>query len=69
MNKSQSAIIQSNGADAMRAIEPDLKIILISGNPEADVVRRAMRDTCQVFLQKPMQAVSLAKAIRQLLEL
>jgi two-component system, cell cycle sensor histidine kinase and response regulator CckA len=56
-------------ADAMRELVPDLKIILISGNPETEVVQRAMRDTRQAFLQKPLQADSLGKAIRQLIEL
>ncbi len=54
--------------DAMRAIVPGIKAILISGFPEAEEVQSAMRDTRQTFLQKPLQSKTLSATIRQLLE-
>ena len=50
-------------ADAMRAIAPDIKVILTSGFPEAEEVQSAMRDTRQTFLQKPLQSKTLSATI------
>lgn len=53
---------------SMRAVAPDIKIILMSGFTESDAVQAAMRDTRQAFLQKPFQLETLSNTIRQLLE-
>jgi DNA-binding NtrC family response regulator len=54
--------------EAIRAMAPEIKAILISGFPESEAVQHAMRDTRQVFLQKPLQTGTLSTAIRLLLE-
>ena len=54
--------------EAIRAMAPEIKAILISGFPESEPVQHAMRDTRQVFLQKPLQTGTLSTAIRLLLE-
>jgi CheY-like chemotaxis protein len=55
--------------DAMRKMAPDIKVILISGYPESEEVQKAMRDTRQAFLQKPLQPKLLSATIRQLLDI
>jgi len=48
---------------------PDLKVILMSGYPEADAVAKAFPENQLVFLSKPLSPAKLDETIRRLLRL
>lgn len=54
---------------ALRALQPDLRIILSSGFSEQDVTAHFVQDARTWFLQKPYRAADLRAAFKKLLEL
>lgn len=48
---------------------PEIKVILMSGYPEADAIAKAFNKEQLVFLSKPVSSAKLDETIRQLLRL
>src|ERR1041385_3495551 len=60
-----------NGEEAlryMRAINPDIKVILSSGYNEVEAIRRFTGEGLAGFIQKPYSAPALAEKIRSVLQ-
>ncbi|MCB9597031.1 MAG: response regulator [Sandaracinaceae bacterium] len=53
---------------AMRALDPELRALLVSGYDEEEATRRFTADGLAGFLQKPFTATRLAAKIRELLD-
>jgi len=54
--------------DALRAIEPNARIILSSGHSLDGLTARAMERNCDGFLQKPFQLGALSSTLREVLD-
>ncbi|CAN5789618.1 hypothetical protein BH10CHL1_BH10CHL1_11520 [soil metagenome] len=53
---------------ALRAIDPNLKIVLSSGYSELDVTKRLMQQPLTQFLPKPYSTKALVKIVRDVME-
>ena len=53
---------------AMRARRPDLPVLFMSGFTDDDVVRRGLLEPGAPYLQKPFDAASLGRRIRETLD-
>jgi CheY-like chemotaxis protein len=54
--------------EALRDIDPDLKVILSSGYSVDGEARRIMEKGCNGFIQKPFTIADLSKKVREVLE-
>ena len=52
-------------ANGLRAHRPDLRVVVISGYPEEDALRRVLPEIDAEFLQKPFDISSLAQTLRR----
>ncbi len=60
-----------NGADifsALKAINPDVKVILASGYVMNKQIDAVMRQGCRAFMQKPFRLEDLAHKVREILD-
>lgn len=55
-------------ADQLRSLRPDLKVLFVSGYAEATVLRQGGIDLATGFLQKPFSLKTLARKIREVIE-
>lgn len=55
-------------ARLLRAAHPGMKVVFLSGYAEADAAEGAVRDGATAFLQKPIGAAALTRAVRGLLD-
>jgi hypothetical protein len=55
-------------ADQLRSLRPDLKVLFVSGYAEATVLRQGGIDLATGFLQKPFSLKTLARKVREVIE-
>jgi len=55
-------------AERLRSLKPDLKVLFVSGYAEATVLRQGGIDLSTGFLQKPFSLKTLARKIREVIE-
>jgi len=55
-------------AERLRSLRPDLKVLFVSGYAEATVLRQEGIDLATGFLQKPFSLKTLARKIREVIE-
>ncbi len=55
-------------AERLRSLKPDLKVLFVSGYAEATVLRQGGIDLSTSFLQKPFSLKTLARKIREVIE-
>ena len=55
-------------AEQLRALRPDVKVLFVSGYAEATVLRQGGIDLATGFLQKPFSLKTLARKIREVIE-
>jgi len=53
--------------EALRRIDPDVKVVLASGYSSDERVRRVMERGCRGFIQKPFGIREISKTIREIL--
>jgi len=52
----------------MKAFDPDMMMIMITGYPDIDIVIKAMRMGARDFLVKPFDLESMVSSVRRILE-
>lgn len=55
-------------ADQMGRMYPGLKVVLMSGYPDEEVLRHGAHDAGVAFLQKPFTPAALAQLVRETLD-
>ncbi|MDY3560425.1 PAS domain S-box protein [Gemmata sp. JC673] len=55
-------------ADAVRTLQPDARVLFISGYTDDAVVRHGVRGEADAFLQKPFTPLGLARKVRAVLD-
>ncbi len=55
-------------ADQLKALQPDMKVLFISGYADNTIIRPGNEDTSLAFLQKPFSPALLAHKIREMLD-
>jgi PAS domain S-box-containing protein len=55
-------------ADQLKALQPDMKVLFISGYADDTIMQPGKRDTSLAFLQKPFSPALLAHKIREMLD-
>ncbi len=55
-------------AEALRARQPNLRVLYMSGYTDDVFVRHGLADATDEFLQKPFTPVSLARKVREILD-